>query len=147
MNVRIAAALLAISLAGCAGSGSSGPGIVCPAITGLFVPPPTLIAPAPGSTAVPASGLTIVISAQMSADEHVRLVGTDNSTITAGPFTPAPTTDHPQAVSAAVPPLSPHTLYTLNAFGTTPVTPATACFPSGGGPYQLQVVGGSFTTQ
>lgn len=147
VNVRIAATLLAISLAGCAGAGSSSSGMPCPAITAPFAPPPALLAPAPGSTAVPASGLTIVISAQMSADERVRLLGTDNSNIIAGPFTPAPTTDHPQAVSAAVPPLSPHTLYTLSLFGTTPVTPATACFPAGGGPYQLQVAGGTFTTQ
>jgi hypothetical protein len=139
--------LVAISLAGCAGTGSSTSGVPCPAIAVPVFPLPVMIAPAPGSTAVPASGSAIVISAQMSADERIRLLGTDNSVVISGPFAPAPTVDRPQAVSAAVPPLSPHTLYTLNVFGTTPVTPATACFPAGGGPYQLQVVGGTFTTQ
>jgi hypothetical protein len=140
--------LLAFSLAGCGGAGSSTPGMPCPAITvPQPIPPPTLIAPAPASTGVPASGLTIVISAQATIDEQIRLLGADGSNIVAGPLTASPTADHPQAVSAAVPALSPHTQYAVYVFGTTPVTPATGCVPAHGGPYQLQTLFGTFTTQ
>jgi hypothetical protein len=139
--------LIALALAGCAGAGSSSRE-PCPVY--FFPPPitlPALIAPAPGATAVPASGLTVQISAQATPDERVRLLGSDNSNVVAGPFTGSATADQPQAVSAAVPPLSPHTQYTVYVFGTTPVIPASGCFPQRGGPYQVQVLGGTFTTQ
>jgi hypothetical protein len=142
MHRRLWPLILVVALAGCAQAVGG-----CPATPVAFptLPAPILIAPAPGATAVPAAGLTIQISAQISPDERIRLLGDDGSDISSGPLTAAPTAQYPSAVSATVPALSAHTRYAVSVTGTTPIV-SSGCQRSGG-PYQLGIFGGSFTTQ
>lgn len=143
MSIRpFFALVLMCALASCS---KAAPLCTLPPIAVTPIAPRVLIAPAPGATSVPGSaGLTIQISRQDTPDERLRVQGDDGSDVISGPLTAAPTAQDPNAVSAVVPALSPHTRYVVFAIGTTPVV-SSACGNSGG-PYQVSVFG-SFTTQ
>lgn len=143
MNHRLLPLVLVVALDGCAKAVP-----LCTAIpfVAMPIPVPTLVAPAPGATSVPAAaGLTIQISEQGTPDERIRVLGDDGSDVSSVPLTAAPTAQYANAVSAAVPALSTHTRYAVSVTGTTPVV-SSACGQSGG-PYRVVVTGGSFTTQ
>jgi hypothetical protein len=143
VNHRLVPLVLVATLAGCT---KAPPLCILPPVAVTPIALPTLIAPAPGATSVPAAaGLTIQISRQDTPDELIHVHGDDGSDIISGPLAAAPTAQFPNAVSATVPALNAHTRYSISVLGTTPVL-SSACGHSGG-PYQVSIFGGTFTTQ
>ena len=142
-TLRLAAALVACSaLAACSGAGTQ-----CLPIPIAAVAPPSLIAPARGATGVPTSGTSVVISYDPPSGA-LHLVAQDTGTIVlGGPFTPATgmVTPVPGAVASALPPLAPHTTYTVFVDAVIPPPPPSTCPIGQSGPVSYNV--GTFTTQ
>jgi hypothetical protein len=70
-----------------------------------------MLSPAPGSTGVPTSGVSVTISYD-PPNGALRLVAQGTGAVVAGgPFTPAPTTGNAIAVASALPALAAHTTY------------------------------------
>jgi hypothetical protein len=138
--LRIAVALLACSaLAACSGAGNTTP---CGPIAVTAVPPPSLIAPARGSTGVPTTVGDVAISYNPPSGA-LHLVAQDTgAVIFGGPLVGATGSVNlgPGAVVSAVPTLAPHTTYTVFVDAVIPQVP---CF--GGGPTTYNL--GTFTTQ
>jgi hypothetical protein len=135
LRASFAAAL--VLTGGCTGGGS----LQCQAIPVAILAPPLMVAPAPGATGVPTTGTSVEISYNPPSGS-LRVVAGDGTTIAGGPLTPAPSPP-PAGVVSALPPLAPHTTYTV--FVDANYGPAGPCPVGRTGPQSFNL--GTFTTQ
>lgn len=139
----LVAGLLAIT--GCTGGQTQ-----CGVISFALPAPPSMISPAPGTTGLPTSGVTVEITYQPS-NATLRVVAQDTgATLFGAPFTaatPPPGSTPPPSfgpVVSALPALAPHTTYDVFVDAVFP--PAPKCTSGGNsGPASYRV--GTLSTQ